>query len=79
MADARVALITGGTDGIGKAVAARLLRDHWEVVVVGRDPSRCAATVSELTARGTGPVTAIVADLSLLAEKLKEVTDKFRV
>jgi NAD(P)-dependent dehydrogenase (short-subunit alcohol dehydrogenase family) len=68
MAETRVALITGGTDGIGKAMAARLLRDGWDVVIVGRDPSRCAATVSELQAGAERRVTAIVADLSLLAE-----------
>ena len=68
MADARVALITGGTDGIGKAVAARLVGDGWDVVLAGRDPTRCAATVSELQAGAERPVSAIVADLSLLAE-----------
>jgi NAD(P)-dependent dehydrogenase (short-subunit alcohol dehydrogenase family) len=68
MTETRVALITGGTDGIGKAVAVRLLRDGWEVVIVGRDPSRCAATVSELRAGAERRVTTIVADLSLLAE-----------
>ena len=64
----RVALITGGTDGIGKATARRLLRDGWAAVIVGRSPERCAATVDELRAATGGDVSAIVADLSLLAE-----------
>ena len=69
MADARVALITGGTDGIGKATAKRLLAEGWEVVVVGRSPARCETTTAELGASGAHErVSALVADLSLLAD-----------
>jgi len=64
-----MALITGGTDGIGKATAKRLLDEGWEVATVGRNPARCAATVTELgSGEADTPVSAIVADLSLLAE-----------
>jgi NAD(P)-dependent dehydrogenase (short-subunit alcohol dehydrogenase family) len=69
MTTRRVALVTGGTDGIGKATANRLLDEGWEVVIVGRSPARCAATVAELGGGEAGArVSAIVADLSLLAE-----------
>ena len=37
MADGRVALVTGGARGIGRATAARLARDGWRVVVADRD------------------------------------------
>ncbi|MEI6724958.1 MAG: SDR family NAD(P)-dependent oxidoreductase [Actinomycetes bacterium] len=69
MTSRRVALVTGGTDGIGKATAKRLLDEGWEAVIVGRSSARCAATVAELGAgEAGGGVSAIVADLSLLAE-----------
>ena len=34
----RVAVVTGGTRGLGAAIAGRLTRDGFRVVVVHRDP-----------------------------------------
>ncbi|MFO0605527.1 MAG: SDR family NAD(P)-dependent oxidoreductase [Polyangiales bacterium] len=73
----RVALITGSTDGIGRATARRLARDGWEVVVNGRSEARCAATVDAIRADVPGArVSALAADLSDLGA-VRALSDRF--
>jgi NAD(P)-dependent dehydrogenase (short-subunit alcohol dehydrogenase family) len=65
----RVVLVTGGTDGIGRAVALDLARAGDRVLFVGRDPERGAAVLSELSRVGpSAPHAFLPADLSLLSE-----------
>jgi len=69
VSDRRVAVITGSTDGIGKAAAQRLVARGWSVVVVGRSPERANAVVEGLRAEVSGAsVAALCADLSSMAE-----------
>jgi NAD(P)-dependent dehydrogenase (short-subunit alcohol dehydrogenase family) len=46
--DGKVALITGGTSGMGLAAARRLLAEGAQVVVTGRDSTRLEAAVEDL-------------------------------
>jgi len=67
--DERTALVTGGTDGIGRAVALDLARGGDRVLFVGRSEARGAQVLAALRELRPGVEHAFIrADLSLLAE-----------
>jgi 3-oxoacyl-[acyl-carrier protein] reductase len=47
----KVAMISGGSSGMGLAIAAELLREGAVVEICGRDPGRLAAAAAELSRR----------------------------
>jgi len=59
----KIALITGASSGIGKACALALLKEGWQVVLVGRRADALAAAVLEAGANA-GNAHAIPTDLS---------------
>jgi NAD(P)-dependent dehydrogenase (short-subunit alcohol dehydrogenase family) len=64
-----LALVTGGTDGIGKEIARRLVREGHRVIVVGRDADKGAHAIEELGATiDGGKVHYLRADLSLVSD-----------
>jgi 3-oxoacyl-[acyl-carrier protein] reductase len=69
-----VALITGGSAGIGKAIAQALAAGGARVAITGRDQGRLAETARAL---GVHPIRADVANESDVARTYQEVLQKF--
>jgi NAD(P)-dependent dehydrogenase (short-subunit alcohol dehydrogenase family) len=62
------ALVTGSTDGLGRAAAFELAAFGAHVIVHGRDEARGAEVVREISARGRGSAEFLEADFSSLRE-----------
>ncbi|MCW6510063.1 SDR family oxidoreductase [Lichenifustis flavocetrariae] len=59
----KVVVITGGTQGIGRATAQAFARDGWAVAVLSRGEARLRSTEAELSALG-GPALALKVDVA---------------
>src|SRR5882724_3271876 len=68
--EGKIALVTGGTSGLGKAAALQLAAQGATVLVHGRDAARGAAVVTEIESSG-GSARFVGADLSEPAEALR--------
>ncbi|MGK8524412.1 glucose 1-dehydrogenase [Nocardia asteroides] len=64
--DGKVALVTGGSSGMGLATARRLLAEGAQVIITGRDKTRLDAALDTLN--GGDRVIAIRADAGRLAD-----------
>jgi NAD(P)-dependent dehydrogenase (short-subunit alcohol dehydrogenase family) len=58
----KVAIVTGGSRGIGRAIASRLAREGVQVVIAARDEATLAAAADEISKAG-GVVEVFAADL----------------
>jgi NAD(P)-dependent dehydrogenase (short-subunit alcohol dehydrogenase family) len=61
---ARTIVVTGGSAGIGLAIAERFARDGWQVAIVARQEARLRQASALLTAAGARKVLAISADVA---------------
>ncbi len=75
----RVALITGGGSGVGRASALALLRDGWSVAISGRRGERLAETLS-LAGGDADRALAVVSDVTepeSIASLFQQVRERF--
>ncbi|GAB4528935.1 MAG: SDR family oxidoreductase [Anaerolineae bacterium] len=75
MTQQRVALITGATGGIGRALALRLAKDGYDLMIVGRSAKRGEAVVHAIQQYGV-EAHFVQADLSLMGE-VRRVAELF--
>lgn len=74
----KTAVITGGTGGIGKAVAMALAKKHFRVIIHGNDPAKALHVEQEIIAEsGNNLVESIAADVSTLSG-MKELADAIK-
>jgi NAD(P)-dependent dehydrogenase (short-subunit alcohol dehydrogenase family) len=74
----KICLVTGATNGIGKATALGLAQMGATVVIVGRNLAKCESVVSEIKQiSGNDAVEALIADLSIMAE-VRQLAEQFK-
>ncbi len=69
----QVAVVTGGSRGIGEAIAHELAKAGARVAVVGRDRDRACGVAAQLPGSGHAGMAANVADAGAVAALVKQV------
>jgi NAD(P)-dependent dehydrogenase (short-subunit alcohol dehydrogenase family) len=59
----RIALLTGGGTGVGKAIALALSRNGWHVVISGRRPDVLVAAAADMRGEGAGEISCMSCDV----------------
>src|SRR4051812_24057946 len=62
--DGRVAIVSGGSRGIGRAIAEELVAEGASVVIAARTQSHLDETAAAINAQYPGKVEAVSADMS---------------
>ncbi len=77
MPEQKTILITGATNGIGRAAAAQLAAVGHSIVIVGRNREKCVATTETIRQQTGGNVSWLLADLSSLAH-VRRLAEEFQ-
>lgn len=77
--EGKIALVTGGSQGIGKAVATAYAQEGAEVIVTARDLTRLEAAAAEIQKAGgrVVPLRADVADRQMVQRMAREIKTRF--
>lgn len=77
--EGKLALVTGGATGIGKAIALELAREGARVIVTSRRPDRIEAAVAELNrvSGGHGGIVSNITDVEAPTRVVNEIFQKY--
>lgn len=76
----KVAIVTGGSDGIGKAAATRLAQEGAQVVIFARRPEVLESAAQEIRDKTGGTVVTVPGDVTRIADierVVRETADTF--
>jgi 3-oxoacyl-[acyl-carrier protein] reductase len=78
MTEKRVAIVTGGSRGIGAAIVRQLAADGLHVVAIARNLEKLKAVCDEITAAGGSaePIVCDIADSKTLSESIDQITER---
>jgi 3-oxoacyl-[acyl-carrier protein] reductase len=72
----KVYIVTGGSSGIGKAIASELIKEGAKVIITGRDQEKLSKTASEINADWKHTNVEIDAEIDALFTYVKTKYDK---
>ena len=70
-----VVLVTGGSNGIGLAIAKRFVEEGATVIITGRNQNKLDAAVKEISSSRIYPIVWDISDVSIIEEKINNMKE----